>query len=71
MELNLFTPWNLNITIHSGCNNCFIKGKCPIRDDTSLLLNEMKKSDLIIIGSPVYLHSFSGIIKSFIDHIAW
>ncbi|OPD49251.1 NAD(P)H-dependent oxidoreductase [Bacillus thuringiensis] len=48
-----------------------MKGKCPIRDDTSLLLNEMKKSDLIIIGSPVYLHSFSGITKSFIDHIAW
>ena len=51
------------------CNNCGIckKDVCPIEDDVSEILDIMLKSDIIIIGSPVYFGDISGKLKCLMD----
>lgn len=50
-----------------ACEKCKKTGKCVIRDDFNKVIRRMHKSDLIIIGSPVYFHDVSGLVKNFID----
>ncbi len=50
-----------------GCENCIVRDKCPIKDDSSIIMNKMIEADGIIIGSPVYLRNISGLLKVFID----
>jgi multimeric flavodoxin WrbA len=51
-----------------SCRRCLKKGRCVIgSDDFNALARKMKKSDLIIIGSPVYFHDVNGQIKNLID----
>ncbi len=51
-----------------SCRKCMKEGHCVLRsDDFSKIVRRMKKSDLIIIGSPVYFHDVSGPIKNLID----
>jgi multimeric flavodoxin WrbA len=56
-----------NIIPCAGCEVCIIKGNCIHKDGVSELLDKMKKSDGIVIASPVYLRSISGLLKNFID----
>jgi len=50
-----------------ACKKCMETGKCIIHDDFGLIAKKMLKSDLIILGSPVYFHDVSGQIKNMID----
>ncbi|GAA0125130.1 flavodoxin family protein [Clostridium sp. CTA-19] len=58
-----------------GCFRCFEEGSfggefCPHSKYTHPILDALKKSDGIIIASPVYSLSESGQIKGFLDHFA-
>ncbi|PWR70584.1 flavodoxin family protein [Methanospirillum lacunae] len=51
-----------------SCRKCMKEGHCVLKsDDFSRIVRRMKKSDLIIIGSPVYFHDVNGQIKNLID----
>ncbi|MBE6511645.1 MAG: flavodoxin family protein [Methanobrevibacter olleyae] len=58
-----------------GCKSCFhckrIGGKyyaqCPIKDDLRELLPEIKNSDGIIFGSPIYFGEITGELRSFFE----
>jgi len=50
-----------------GCRKCMETGYCVVKDDFNSIAKKMLKSDLIIIGSPVYFHDVSGLVKNFID----
>lgn len=50
-----------------GCGVCWETKKCPIDDDLEKIINELVKSDAIIIGSPVYYGAVSAQMKAFID----
>ncbi|MCX5695516.1 MAG: flavodoxin family protein [Candidatus Omnitrophica bacterium] len=54
-----------------GCFSCWIKtpGKCAIKDDMQDLLEKYMKSDIVVLASPVYVGSVTGIMKNFIDRI--
>ncbi|MDD1723797.1 MAG: flavodoxin family protein, partial [Methanospirillum sp.] len=56
-------------TIHPcrGCGKCMEKGRCVLSDDFESIARKMMKSDLIIIGSPVYFHDVTGQVKNLID----
>ena len=71
INLELYTLQNVDIEMCMGCSHCFIKGSCPLKDDVNQLFNKMKEADLIILGSPVYMHGVSGGTKNFIDRISW
>lgn len=51
-----------------SCRKCLKEGHCVLKSDDFLSIGkQMLKSDLIIIGSPVYFHDVSGPVKNLID----
>lgn len=57
-----------------GCSQCQeISNEigCVQKDDTEKLLNKLIESDIILYGTPLYGHSYSGQLKLFLDrHVA-
>ncbi len=53
-----------------GCENCVLGTGCIIKDDMIEIRDKMKKSDGIIIASPVYNNNVTGKMKMFIDKTA-
>ena len=59
---------NVNIAPCKSCDACMKTGSCIIKSDQwSGIAKNMLKSDLIIIGSPVYFYGISGPLKTFLD----
>ncbi|MCA1916017.1 NAD(P)H-dependent oxidoreductase [Methanospirillum hungatei] len=50
-----------------GCRKCMETGYCVVKDDFNSIARKMLKSDLLIIGSPVYFQDVSGRVKNLID----
>ena len=64
---------NFNLFMCEGCSSCFYNGKCVLdqKDDMPLLREKLIKSDIVVFASPVYMHNMSGIMKNFIDRMAF
>ncbi len=56
-----------------GCYSCFTNGEdtCPHSNVIEPIVEHMKNCDGLIITSPVYALSVTGVMKNFIDHIAY
>lgn len=62
---------------YTGCRSCFAckklggshYGTCAVKDDISPILRDMADADGIIFGSPVYLSSITGEMRSFLERI--
>lgn len=62
---------------YTGCKSCFAcklrdgksYGQCCINDSINPILKKIKDSDGIILGSPIYLGSITGEMKSFIERL--
>lgn len=52
-----------------GCWGCTKTGRCVIQDDLQEIQQKMLESDLLIIGSPVYVHQISAQTKVLFDRI--
>jgi multimeric flavodoxin WrbA len=50
-----------------GCEKCYQLGHCIIKDGLEDILNEIKKCEGIIIGSPTHGSNISAILKNFMD----
>lgn len=50
-----------------SCNACGKTGACFIKDDMAEIYEKFNHSDIIIIGSPLYFNSVTGITKMMID----
>lgn len=52
-----------------NCNACVVENNflCPKQDDVSGILEEMRSSDALIIGSPTYFSSVPGQLKALFD----
>lgn len=72
IESVIYTSRDSNIRTCRGCTKCFSAwGECrAIDDDLNSLIEQMEKSDIIILASPVYVHNVSGDMKNFIDRLA-
>lgn len=57
----------LNIKPCQACNSCYKTGKCAQKDDMSALLDKMIKSDLWILGTPIYWWGPTAQFKAFLD----
>lgn len=52
----------------AGCRGCMTAGHCVIRDDEfEVAFQCWERAELIILGSPVYWLSPSGVLKDFMD----
>ncbi len=63
----------MNIGMCKGCRLCFDKGEtaCPHKDDVLGIYKRMIDQDLIILGGPVYVEDVNGILKNWIDRMAF
>jgi len=64
---------DMNLSVCRGCRICFTKGEehCPLKDNLADLISRLKAADGIILGSPVYVEDVNGIMKNFIDRLAF
>lgn len=55
------------------CISCLAEGNCRypcnIKDDMQEIFEMLKKADCLVLGSPTYWYSLSGLMKNFIDRL--
>lgn len=56
-----------------GCKACFIRGEefCPLHDDRDALIEQVTRSDGVVLASPVYAFQVSGLMKTFLDRLGF
>lgn len=61
------------IPLCRGCFKCILEGEeqCPDFDKINPIIEKIKSSDAIIIGSPVYAMNVTALLKNFLDHTAY
>ncbi|WP_346352953.1 flavodoxin family protein [Azotosporobacter soli] len=54
-----------------GCFTCWLKtpGRCAIKDDMAGVLEAIEGADVLILASPLYFHTISGMLKVFMDRL--
>ena len=65
--------------LFKGCVSCYqcqradskLRGKCAFQDAASPILDRLNKADAIILGSPVFLHGFSGMLHSLLERFLY
>jgi multimeric flavodoxin WrbA len=57
----------LEIKPCQACNSCYKTGHCAQKDDMEPLLEKMEKSDLWVLGTPVYWWGPTAQFKAFLD----
>ncbi len=62
-----------DMSIHPcmGCYTCWTKtpGECVYKDDMTELLKKLRMADLLIMASPLFVYSVTGIMKNFLDRL--
>ncbi len=73
IETEIIHLGNKRIEFCSGCRSCFDRGEnaCPHKDDIASIVASMQSSDLLVFASPVYVGDVSGVMKNFIDRLAY
>ena len=71
MEVVVVTLREMNINRCIGCFSCWIKtpGECALADDGRKLPKEWADTDLIIYVTPVFLGSYSPLLKKQLDRM--
>jgi multimeric flavodoxin WrbA len=62
---------------YQGCTSCFSckkiggksYGRCAMRDDLSPILDRALQADVLILGSPLYFHTETGEMRSFMERL--
>jgi multimeric flavodoxin WrbA len=62
-----------NLKMCMGCRICFDKGEqfCPLKDDFLTIREKVVEADGVILASPVYVEDVNGIMKNWIDRMAF
>ena len=62
-----------DIGLCRGCKACFIQGEeyCPLHDDRDLLIENLTRSDGVVLASPVYSFQVSAHMKAFLDRLGF
>ncbi len=63
----------LDIKTCRGCRICFDvgEGKCPLKDDLPATHQKLLAADGILAASPVYVEDISGLMKNWMDRLAF
>ena len=56
-----------------GCRLCFERGEefCPWKDDVLSIQEKLKAADAVVTASPIYVEDVNGIMKTWIDRMAF
>ena len=66
-ETELVSVVGKNILPCDGCGTCRKTGACHIRDDMQTIYEQLKATDGVVFGSPVYFGSVSAQAKAIMD----
>jgi len=68
-EVELFFVHKLDVKPCMADKGCWLKtpGQCVQRDDMDMLYPKLAASDIIVLGTPVYLDGMTGTVKTLID----
>ena len=74
-QTELIHLYDLNFKGCTSCYECKLKngssfGRCSYKDDLSPVFGKIEAIDVLIVGSPIYLGTISGIMKSFLERLA-
>lgn len=75
-QTELIHLYDLN---YQGCVSCFAcklksgksYGKCAHKDELKPLLEKLREADAILLGSPIYFGNITGMMRSFIERLAF
>jgi len=75
-QTELIHLYDLN---YQGCVSCFAcklkngksYGKCAHKDELKPLLEKLRDADAIVLGSPIYFGNITGMMRSFIERLAF
>jgi multimeric flavodoxin WrbA len=67
IETEIITVGNKPLRGCVACGKCYDAGSCAIDDGAVKIIEKMRESDGIIIGSPVYYAGINGTLKAFLD----
>lgn len=75
-ETELIHLYKLNF---KGCISCFAcklkdgksYGKCAVNDELTPFLKKVEEADALILGSPIYLGTTTGEMRSFLERLAF
>ncbi len=73
LEFEMLYLGHMEIEFCRGCRTCFDRGeeKCPLKDDVPAIRAKIDAADGIILASPVYVDDVNGILKNWIDRMAY
>ncbi len=72
-ETEYFYLYDAEIEYCVGCHNCIFIGekKCPHYQKVNRVEKKMLEADVIVLASPGYMFSVTGVMKVFLDHVAY
>ncbi|MFZ5987853.1 MAG: flavodoxin family protein [Bacillota bacterium] len=64
---------DIKIDFCTGCHNCIFIGedKCPDYREVRIIEDKISSADILILSTPGYMFSITGIMKNFLDHVAY
>lgn len=73
-ETELIHLYDLNFKGCISCFSCKRKGEkatkmCVVKDDLTRVLDQVLASEVLVLGSPIYLGNITGTMKSFIERL--
>jgi multimeric flavodoxin WrbA len=74
VETELINLYDLNFVGCTSCFSCKLKngksyGHCAFKDEISPVLERIENVDALILGSPIYLGTVTGVIRSFLERL--
>ncbi|MBO8167929.1 MAG: flavodoxin family protein [Thermoanaerobacteraceae bacterium] len=71
-ETELLELSDYNIKYCLSCNKCLRQPKCSIEDDDiGVIGDKLLKAQGIVLGSPVYWHNVTTLMKNLMDRLRW
>jgi multimeric flavodoxin WrbA len=67
VEIQFINISDYNLKSCIGCTSCYRVGKCCLNDNVEEINHIISECDGIIIGTPTYVSSMPGLLKTFID----
>lgn len=66
-EVQVVTPWKLQIAPCTACDGCFESGHCIVKDDFQQVYDLILNCDALVLATPVYFGAVSAQVKPLID----
>jgi len=73
IDLKIMKLAKMNLKPCKGCDICVLNGEefCPLKDDRTLILDQMLAADGVIFASPVYVNHISALMQSFFERLRY